>query len=109
MSPPRRVILGTALASAVLFASTPVFAQAATSTTPAATAPTTSPVLGTHGEWISLAQAHDKLAAAGYEGVYKVEREKYGYKAKMRDSQGRKLEIYMEPLTGQVINIRVDD
>lgn len=85
--------------------------QAATQGQPAvlmaqAAAPATA---GQQGQWLSLRQIYDKLEADGYTDIREIERERSGYEAKVRDRDGRKMKLYIEPLTGKVINSKIDD
>lgn len=76
-----------------------VLAQATPAANGASSAPTSS--------WLSLGQIHDKLQADGYTDIREIERERGGYEAKARDRDGRWMKLYIEPLSGKVVDQRV--
>lgn len=91
-----------ALSSAALMAATlPVQAQN-TVATPQVTSQA-------QGNWLNIRQVYDKLEAAGYTDIREIDRERGGYEAKVRDSEGRKVKLYIDPRSGEVINRRMRD
>lgn len=59
--------------------------------------------------WLNLGQIYDKLEAAGYTDVREIERENDGYEAKARDSKGRAVKLYIEPLEGRIVGEKLRD
>lgn len=57
-------------------------------------------------QWLSIAQVHDKLDAAGYRNVEKIERERGGYEARATDRNGDRVKLYVHPQTGEILNQR---
>lgn len=63
----------------------------------------------TAANWLNLGQIYNKLEAAGYTDVSEIERERGGYEAKARDSQGRIVKLHVEPLEGRIVHEAVRD
>lgn len=57
-------------------------------------------------QWLSIAQIHDKLVAAGYHDIEKIEREHGGYEARATDRQGARTKLYLNPQTGEIVGQR---
>lgn len=64
---------------------------------------------GTPDNWLNLGQIYDKVVAAGYTDVREIERERDGYEAKARDTDGRSVKLYVEPVQGRILDERVRD
>ncbi|WP_159078692.1 PepSY domain-containing protein [Orrella marina] len=60
-------------------------------------------------QWLSMNRIIDRIEAAGYTDIREVERERGGYEAEVRDDQGRKVKLYLDPRTGEIINSRTRD
>lgn len=58
------------------------------------------------GQWLSIGQIHDKLEAAGYRRIEKIERERGGYEARATDRNGERIKLHLNPQTGEVIDQR---
>ncbi|MDY0014543.1 MAG: PepSY domain-containing protein [Rhodocyclaceae bacterium] len=56
------------------------------------------------GQWLSIPQVHDKLQAAGYRDIEKIEREHGGYEARATDRNGQRIKLYLNPRTGEVLD-----
>lgn len=54
--------------------------------------------------WLSIGQIHQKLEAAGYRNVEKIEREHGSYKVRASDRNGARVKLYVNPQTGEVID-----
>ena len=81
----------------------PAFAQnAAPAATPAAA---TAPVA--QSNWMSLKDVQTKLEAAGYTDFREIEREKNKYEVKATDPQGQRVELDVDPVTGDVLKTEV--
>ena len=78
----------------------PAFAQSAA---PAATA--TAPAA--QSSWMSLKDVQTKLEAAGYTDFREIEREKNKYEVKATDPQGQRVELDVDPVTGDVLKTEV--
>lgn len=57
-------------------------------------------------QWLSIAQVHEKLDAAGYRNIEKIERERGGYEARATDRNGDRVKLYVHPQTGEILNQR---
>ena len=64
---------------------------------------------GAPKDWLNLGQIYDKLEASGYTDIREIERERDGYEAKARDSEGQSVKLYIEPLEGQIIDKKFRD
>ncbi len=52
--------------------------------------------------WLSIPQLHDKLAAAGYRDIEKIEREDGRYEVRATDRAGRRVKLHLNPWTGEL-------
>ena len=94
-------IIGAGAAIAPAFAQTTApAATPATATTPAATPAAQS-------NWMSLKDVQTKLEAAGYTDFREIEREKNKYEVKATDPQGQRVELDVDPVTGDVLKTEV--
>ena len=59
-------------------------------------------------QWLSVAQVAEKFTAQGYD-VRSVEAEKRSYEIEAIDKDGRRLEIYAHPATGEILKQELDD
>jgi hypothetical protein len=57
-------------------------------------------------QWLSIPQVHEKLEAAGYRHVEKIERERGGYEARATDRDGERIKLYVNPQTGEIVDQR---
>lgn len=57
---------------------------------------------GSERQWLSIGQVHDKIEAAGYRNVEKIEREHGVYEARATDRSGARVKLYINPQTGEV-------
>ena len=83
----------------------PAFAQNA----PATTTPATAPAAATTAQsnWMSLKDVQTKLEAAGYTDFREIERDKNKYEVKATDPQGQRVELDVDPVTGDVLKTEV--
>lgn len=79
---------------------TPVFAQNASTTSVGASAPSSA-------DWLSIPQVIQRLEASGYRDFEEIERESDGYEVKAIDPEGRRVEIDVDPITGEVLKTEV--
>jgi hypothetical protein len=75
----------------------PAFAQNAATTTT-----TTTPA-----NWMTMEQVQTKLQAAGYRDFEKIERDTTKYEVKATDAQGRRVELDVDPVTGDILKTEV--
>jgi len=59
-------------------------------------------------QWLSIPQIHDKLDAAGYRNIEKIEREHGGYEVRATDRNGERIRLYVNPRTGEIGDRRQD-
>ena len=53
-------------------------------------------------QWLSIGQVHQKLEAAGFRNVEKIEREHGLYEARATDRNGARVKLHINPQTGEV-------
>ena len=68
-------------------------------------AQTTAPAA--QSNWMSLKDVQTKLEAAGYTDFREIEREKNKYEVKATDPQGQRVELDVDPVTGDVLKTEV--
>lgn len=64
----------------------------------------TAPAAAT--QWLSIAQVHSQLEAAGYRNIEKIERERGSYEVKATNRDGQRVKLYVHPQTGTVLDTR---
>lgn len=92
------LIATLALAGGIIGAGTtlvPAFAQTS--------APTTAPTPTTQATWMSMEQVKTRLDAAGYRDFEKIERDDNKYEVKATDAQGRRVEVDVDPISGEIL------
>ena len=52
--------------------------------------------------WMTVPQITEKLTAEGYK-VRQIKKEKHGYEVYAIDKDGKRLEAYVDPVTGQLL------
>lgn len=57
-------------------------------------------------QWLSIPQIHQKLEAAGYRNIEKIEREHGSYEVRATNRDGQRTKFYVHPQTGEVIDDR---
>ncbi len=88
------LVLAAGIGGATVIAA-PVLAQNATSAAPASSA-----VLG-------IPEIHQRLTAAGYTDIDEIERERDRYEVKGTDREGRRVELDVDGVTGEVLRTEV--
>jgi hypothetical protein len=58
---------------------------------------------------MSIGQVYDKMTAAGYVNIDKIERERNAFEIKARDKNGARVKLYVDPQTGDIIEPRRQD
>lgn len=93
---------------AALFLSTCVIAGGAL-LTPAFAQSQPSPSTLSGAQWLTVAQIHDRVEAAGYRDIEKIEREDRYYEVKASTADGRRVELYLDPVTAEVTSTKYKD
>lgn len=52
--------------------------------------------------WLTIPEVHDKLVAAGYRDVEKIEREEGAYEARATNREGERVKLHVNPQTGEI-------
>lgn len=52
--------------------------------------------------WLGIPQIHEKLEAAGYRKIEKIEREHGGYEVRATDRNGARIKLYVNPQNGEI-------
>lgn len=87
------LVIGASLVGGL--AAAPAFAQSA------------NPAASTEArQGLSIGQVHDKLTAAGYTRIDKIERERNDFEVKATDKNGKRVKLRVDPRTGVVIEAR---
>lgn len=94
-------LLGTLAVSTALIAGGAFLAPVLAQTTNAGT------TVGTQADWLTIPQLYERLEAAGYSAIDEIEREDDGYEVKATDRDGRRVEIDVHPITGDVLKTEV--
>lgn len=58
---------------------------------------------------LPMEQVLADLKARGYGEIYEIERERDKYEVKARNSEGRKVELYLDARTGETLKIEDED
>lgn len=53
-------------------------------------------------QWLSIGRVNDKIEAAGYRNVEKIEREHGVYEARATDRNGMRVKLYINPQSGEI-------
>jgi hypothetical protein len=56
--------------------------------------------------WLTIPAIHDRVTAAGYSDISEIERERDGYEVKGRNAEGEQVKLYVDPLSGEVLDSR---
>lgn len=56
--------------------------------------------------WLTIGQVYDRLEAAGYRDVEKIERERGGYEVRASNRQGERTKLTVNPQTGSIADRR---
>ena len=56
---------------------------------------------------MSLQEVQSKLESAGYRDFEKIERERTKYEVKATDPQGQRVELYVDPVTGDILKTEI--
>lgn len=61
-----------------------------------------SAVSSSAARWLSIVEVHDRLVAAGYHNIEKIEREDGIYEARATSRQGERVKLYINPQSGEI-------
>ena len=62
----------------------------------------------TQANWMTMEQVQTKLQSAGYRDFEKIERDSNKYEVKATDTQGRRVELDVDPVTGDILKTEVE-
>ncbi len=79
---------------------TPVFAQNASTTTAGSS-------LSSSSNWLTIPELIQRLESSGYRDFREIERESDSYEVKATDPEGRRVEIYVDPVTAEVLKTEI--
>jgi len=65
-----------------------------------------SKAVAQYENWLTIPAIHDKVTAAGYSDISEIERERDGYEVKGRNADGERVKLYVDPLSGEVLEAR---
>ncbi len=57
--------------------------------------------------WMSIEQVVSKVQAAGYRDIEEIERDDNRYEVKATDAEGRRVELKLDPVSGEILNTKV--
>ena len=96
------LIATLALTGGIIGAGAAIAPPVAQNAAPAATS--AAPV---QSNWMSIKDVLNKLEAAGYRDFREVERDDNRYEVKATDPQGQRVELDVDPVTGDVLKTEV--
>lgn len=56
--------------------------------------------------WLAIPAIYTKVTAAGFKDIYEIEREHNGYKIKAVGPNGERVKLFVDPMTGEVLQSR---
>lgn len=54
--------------------------------------------------WLSIPDVQERLTKAGYQHIEKISRDQGCYKVKATDAQGRRVKLYLHPVSGELLD-----
>ncbi len=69
-------------------------------------APSIADKEGAGSDWLAIPVVYEKVIAAGYSSINKIERERDGYKIKAYDRNGDRVKLFVDPVNGEVFDVR---
>lgn len=94
-------ILSTLLLTATLAAGGALLASSHAIASEASVSPSQT------AQWLSIQHVLQRLETAGYRDFEEVERESDGYEVKATDPDGRRVEIDVHPVSGEILKTEV--
>ena len=67
-----------------------------------------APIAANQSNWMSPQQLQSRLEAAGYRNFEEIERNSYKYEVRAMDPQGRRVELYVDPKTGEILKTEIE-
>ena len=61
----------------------------------------------TSADWLTIPAIYEKVTAAGYADIHEIERERRGYDVEAYDRHGDRVELFVDPTNGEVLDVRV--
>lgn len=56
--------------------------------------------------WLQIPAIYNSVEAAGFTNIREIERESKGYEVKASNAEGQKVKLYVDPLSGEIIDSR---
>lgn len=56
--------------------------------------------------WLDIPAIYNKVSAAGYSDINEIERGRDGYKIKATSASGERVKLYVDPMSGEVLNTK---
>ena len=60
-------------------------------------------------QWLTIPAIHEQVATAGYTNITEIEREDNGYDVEATGPNGKRVDLRVDPVTGEVLDVRSDD
>jgi hypothetical protein len=57
-------------------------------------------------DWLAIPAIYEKVTAAGYSDISEIERESDGYEIKAYDSNGDRVKLFVDPVSGEVLDVK---
>lgn len=57
--------------------------------------------------WLQIPAIYHSVEAAGFTNIREIERESKGYEVKASNAEGQKVRLYVDPLSGEIIDTRI--
>ena len=58
-------------------------------------------------DWLAIPAIYDKVTAAGYLDIHEIDRERNGYEVDAFDKDGYRVELFVDPINGEVLDARL--
>jgi len=87
-----------------------IFAVVLTAATLGGTAIAASPIadrINANANWLTIPAIYEKVTAAGYKDIHEIDREHRGYDVEAYDNSGDRVELFVDPINGEVLDVRV--
>jgi len=87
-----------------------IFAVVLTAATLGGTAIAASPIadrVNANADWLTIPAIYEKVTAAGYKDIHEIDRERRGYDVEAYDNNGDRVELFVDPINGEVLDVRV--
>jgi len=87
-----------------------IFAVVLTAATLGGTAIAASPIadrINANADWLTIPAIYEKVTAAGYKDIHEIDRERRGYDVEAYDNNGDRVELFVDPINGEVLDVRV--